>query len=67
MSLTKKQIEELKEGINKLSRSGEQFIFILFKNPDGTDNITQYSFNIPVDKLKYYLMKALKSGELRNE
>ena len=67
MSLTEKQIKMMKENIDKLTRSGEQFIFILFKNPDGTDNVTQYSFNIPVDKLEHYLMEALKSGGLRSE
>ena len=42
-------------------------VFILFKNLDGTDNVTQYSFNVPVKKLEHYLMEALKSGEVREK
>ena len=64
-SLTEKQREILKENIDKMSRSDEQFIFMLFKNPNGSDNITKYSFNIPADKLEHYLMESLKSGELK--
>ncbi len=67
MTISKKQIELLKKNIDKLSRSDEQFIFILFKNPNGTDNITGYSHNILLDKLEYYLMKELKRGKLKDE
>ena len=67
MMISKKQTEVLKKNINKMSRSDEQFIFILFKNPNGTDNITEYSYNIPIDKLQYYLMEALKKGKLKDE
>ena len=66
MMISKRQIELLKENIDKLSRSDEQFIFILFKNLNGTDNITEYSYNVPVDKLEHYLMEALKKGKLKD-
>ena len=64
--ISKKQVETLKENIDKMSRSEEQFIIIIFKNPDGTDNITGYSHNIQVDKLEYYLMQELKRGKLKD-
>ena len=62
-----KQIKLLKKDIDKMSRSEEQFIFILFKNPNGADNITQFSHNTNIEKLKYYFIEALGDGEIRNE
>ena len=67
MTLSKRQIELLKKNIDKMYRSDEQFIFIIFKNPNGTENITKYSYNIPVNALEYYLMKALKRGKIKDE
>jgi len=64
--ISKRQVEMLKENIDKLSRSDEQFIFIIFKNPNGTDNITEYCYNLPLDKLRHYFMEALKRGKLKD-
>lgn len=63
--ITKKEMDMLKSNLDKMEKSNEQFIFMLFKNPDGTDNITQYSYNIIAEKLGYYLKEALNSGEIR--
>ena len=64
---TKEQIKLIKKNIDKMSKSDEQFIFMVFKNKDGTDNITQYSYNLVVDKLEYYFKKAINSGVLKEE
>ena len=61
--MTEKQVKILKENINKMVESDEQFLFLLFKNKNGTDNITQYSFNMIPEKLVYYFKKAINTGE----
>lgn len=56
--ITKKQIKEMVENINKLAESEEGFVFIVFKEKGSeTDSITQYAYNFPRDKLDYYFMK----------
>ncbi len=64
-TITLKQLNMLKDNIDKMSRSEEQFIFLFFKNLDGTDNITQYSWNMIPEKLKYYFKELIKSATLR--
>ncbi len=64
--ITSKQVNVLKQSIDKMSKSKEQFIFMIFKNEDGTDNITEYSFNMVADKIKYYLKKASDRGVIRD-
>lgn len=60
--ITKKEIKILKDNIEKMAKSNEQFIFMIYKNPDGTDNITQYGYNMPKKKLAYYFREAIKSS-----
>ncbi len=67
MKLTKKQVELMKSNIDKMAESEEQFIFMLFKNPNGKDNITAFSYNIPPEKLNHYLLKELRRGVVKNE
>ncbi len=67
VKITKEQIKILKENIDKMDKSNEQFIFMLFKNPDGENNITEHSHNIIAKELGFYLGKAPKSGKLRQE
>jgi hypothetical protein len=62
--ITPEQVKLLKENIDKLSKSDEQFIFILFKNENGTDNITEYSYNLPQEKLAYYFRNSINHGEI---
>lgn len=66
-TITLKQINLLKENIDKMSRSEEQFILLIFKNLDGTDNVTRYSWNMIPEKLKHYLKEAINSAEIREE
>ncbi len=61
MKIGKKQVKILKENMDKLAKSDEAFILVVFKNKDGTDNITQYGYNFPEDKLVHYLEEAIKS------
>lgn len=65
--ITRKQIEILKENIEKMVKSDEQFFFMVFKNPNGTDNITQYSFNMVPEKMTHYWEKALKTARIRED
>ncbi len=67
VKITKEQIKILKENIDKMDKSNEQFIFMLFKNPDGENNITENSHNIIAKELGFYLGKDPKSGKLRQE
>jgi len=62
MKLTKEQVNMLKSNIDKMGKSDEQFIFILFKNLDGTNNITEHSHNIIPEQLVYYFQKAIRRG-----
>ena len=62
--ISEKQIKLIKEKIDEFSRSEEQFIIMIFKNSDGTDNVTSYCYGLPVDKLKYYLRKEINRGEI---
>ena len=64
---TKQEIEMLKKTIVRMSKSGEQFLFMIFKEEDGSDHITQYSFNMRTDKIINYWQKALKSGRIRGD
>ncbi len=54
----------LKKSIERMSKSDEQFIFMIFKNKDGTDNITEYSYNMNPNKIIYYWEKASKRAVL---
>lgn len=60
--ITKEQIEEIIKGIKEMSKSKEQFLFMVFKNKNGTDNVTQYSYDFVPEKLVYYLQEAIKKG-----
>ncbi len=62
--LTLEQVNLIKESIDKMSRSDEQFIFMIFKNPDGTDNVTRFSLNMVPEKLKHYFKEAMDSAEI---
>lgn len=63
--MTKKQIGILKLNIVEMIKSNEQFIFMIFKNPNGTDNITEFSYNMIPEKLGFYFRKALNRGKLK--
>lgn len=63
--ITKKQLEILKENIEKMAKSEEQFLIMIFKNKNGTDNITSYGYNLPKDKLAYFLRTELNRAEMR--
>ncbi len=63
--INRKQIDTLKENVEKMAKSNEQFFFMIFKNPDGTDNITQYSFNMVPDKMTHYWQEALKKAKIK--
>ena len=63
--MSKKQIDELKKNIDELSRSSEQFVFILYKDDKGDDHLTSYSYNVPLNKLKIHLMKLFGRGKFR--
>lgn len=64
--LTKKQIDLLKESIDEIGKSDEQFIFMIFKKDNGEDNITHHAHNIPIEKVKWYLKRAADSGRIIN-
>jgi hypothetical protein len=57
MKITKKQLELLHKNIDEMALSDEQFIFMLYKNQKGTDNITGHAHNVMQEKLIYYLQK----------
>ncbi len=61
MKIKEEQVKKLKESIDKMSKSTESFILLIFKNKNGTDNITQYAYNFSEGKLVHYLEEALKS------
>ena len=65
--ITPKQIQILQKNVENMAKSDEQFLFMLFKNKDGTDNITEYSFNMVQEKIGYYLKEALKNAQIRND
>ena len=65
--ITTAQIDILKKSIEKMAKSSEQFFFMIFKNENGTDNITQYSWNMVPEKMKHYWEKALETAELEKE
>lgn len=60
--LTDEQIDSLKDGIDKMAESDEQFIFMLYKNKDGSDRVIQYANNADSDKLRHYLKEASDSA-----
>ena len=62
-----KQQKQLVEGVKKMFKSKEQFIFMMFKNDDGSDNIIQYSWNTTPEKLVYYFQEAIKSRIMKEE
>ena len=61
IKIGKEQIKELKECIGEMSESTESFILMIYKKKDGKDNIIQYGYNFPEEKLVYYLQEAIKS------
>lgn len=65
--ITKKQIKDLKESLDNLNKSNEQFVFVLYKNKNGSDQIVGCSYNMSIDKLKYYLGKELGRAVIKNE
>ena len=65
--ITKEQVKILIENINKMAKSDEQFIFMVFKNPDKSDNITEYSFNTNQEKLIHYWNEAFKRASIFEE
>jgi len=65
--INQKQIKSLKKGIDNMADSEEQFILMIFKNKDGTDNITEYSYNMVKDKITFYLNQALKKATIRDD
>lgn len=67
MKLTKKQIKILKSNIDKMAESDEQFIFILFKEPDGTDNIIEHSHRTVTEKLSLYFQESIWRGKVKED
>jgi len=65
--INQKQIKSLKKGIDNMADSEEQFILMIFKNKDGTDNITEYSYNMVKDKITFYLNQSLKKATIRDD
>ena len=65
--ITNEQIEILKKNIEKMRKSDEQFFFMVFKNKNGTDNMTGYSFNMIPEKMKYYWQKLLQTGQIQEK
>lgn len=65
--MTIEQVNILKKNIDEMSRSEEQFIFMIFKNLDGTDNITQFSWNMVPEKIEHYLREAINSAIIKEE
>ncbi len=65
--INKKQIKSLKKGIDGMAESEEQFILMIFKNKDGADNVTEYSYNMIKDKINFYLSKAMKRAIIKDE
>lgn len=63
--ISKVQIANLKENIDKMSKSDEQFIMMIFRNPDGTNNITGYSYNMPLENIKYFFEKEILRGKIK--
>ena len=66
-TISLEQIKLLKKNIDKMSRSEEQFVLMIFKNPNGTDNITGYCYNMPPEKIRVFLEQELGRGEIRND
>ncbi len=65
--MTLKQINSLKRNIDKMSKSEEQFIFMIFKNKNGTDSVTEYSWNMIPEKIIHYLREAINSATVRED
>lgn len=65
--ITNKQTKILKESIDKMLKSEEQFLFMIFKNPNGTDNVTEYAYNMIPEKLTHYWQKALENVKFRED
>lgn len=63
--ISSEQLDKLIKAIKEMSRSEEQFVFLVFKNQNGTDNVSQYSFNMPQEKLEFYLKRAFESAVIR--
>lgn len=57
MKITNEQKQMLKDNIDKMAESDEQFFFMLYKNENGTDNVTGHAHNMSEQKLLYYLKK----------
>jgi len=62
--ITSKQIKDIKKNLDKMKDSDEQFFFMIFKKKNGEDNITQFSYNIPLDKIGFYFKEAINSGTI---
>lgn len=62
--INSKQVNILKENIEKMAKSDEHFIFMIFKNENGTDNVIEYAYNMDTEKIKHYLKKASDSARI---
>lgn len=65
--ITSEQIKVLKKSIENMAKSDEQFIFMIYKNKDGTDHIAQYSFNMTTEKVGHYFKEAVKTATFTGE
>ena len=65
--VTPEQIKILKKSIDRMAKSDEQFIFMVYKNKNGTDNVTEYCFNMIPEKIAHYFKEAVKQGIMITE
>lgn len=66
--ITKEQIQTLKNRINNMLKSEEQFIFISFKNKDGTYYSTAHCYNMNLGRILTHLKEILeKAGKINQE
>lgn len=64
--IKEEELKKVQKNLKKMRKSNEQFMFIIFKNEDGTDNVTAYSFNMPYDKLKHYFTREMSNAKLED-
>ena len=57
--LSAKQKKSIIKSINNMFDSEEHYLFMIFKNGDGSDTITQYSFNANKEKITCYIKRFL--------
>ena len=67
LKMNSTQLRNLLKQVGRIGKSDEQFIFMIFKNEDGTDHITEYAYNMMPKKIIYYWEKALEHAKSERE